>query len=105
MGARSGSHPSGPVALDRLARGGHRPRHGPGDLAAEIEAEATIPYPEIPYFPRSTVESHKGQLVCGALAGQSVDGDGRAIPPLRRLFAVAGDFPDPRDEGAGLPAT
>ena len=45
---------------------------GLGALAREIEAEATIPYPEIPYFPRSTVESHKGQLVCGRLAGQSV---------------------------------
>jgi purine-nucleoside phosphorylase len=45
---------------------------GLGALAREIEAEAAIPYPEIPFFPRSTVESHKGQLVCGKLAGQSV---------------------------------
>ncbi|AGA25691.1 purine-nucleoside phosphorylase [Singulisphaera acidiphila] len=45
---------------------------GLGALAGEIDAEATIPYPEIPHFPRSTVESHKGQLVCGTLAGQSV---------------------------------
>ena len=45
---------------------------GLGALAREIEAEATIPYPEIPFFPRSTVESHRGQLVCGRLAGQSV---------------------------------
>jgi purine-nucleoside phosphorylase len=45
---------------------------GLGALAREIEAEATIPYPEIPFFPKSTVESHKGQLVCGNLAGQSV---------------------------------
>ena len=45
---------------------------GLGALAREIEAEATIPYPEIPYFPRSTVESHKGQLVCGKLAGHAV---------------------------------
>jgi purine-nucleoside phosphorylase len=45
---------------------------GLGALAREIEAEATIPYPEIPYFPRSTVESHKGQLVCGKLAGHPV---------------------------------
>ncbi len=44
---------------------------GLGALAQEIDAEA-IPYPEIPHFPRSTVESHKGQLVCGTLAGQSV---------------------------------
>jgi purine-nucleoside phosphorylase len=45
---------------------------GLGALAKEIEAEAVIPYPEIPHFPRSTVESHKGQLVCGTLAGHSV---------------------------------
>ena len=34
--------------------------------------KALIPYPEIPFFPKSTVESHKGQLVCGTLAGHSV---------------------------------
>src|SRR3954452_1308633 len=45
---------------------------GLGALAHEIEAEAILPYPEIPHFPRSTVESHKGQLVCGTLAGHSV---------------------------------
>src|SRR3954463_8042349 len=45
---------------------------GLGALAHEIEAEAIFAYPEIPHFPRSTVESHKGQLVCGRLAGQSV---------------------------------
>jgi purine-nucleoside phosphorylase len=45
---------------------------GLGALADEIEAEATIPYPEVPYFPHSTVESHKGRLVCGVLAGQPV---------------------------------
>ncbi len=45
---------------------------GLGALASEIEAEATLPYPEIPHFPRSTVESHKGQLVCGRFAGHCV---------------------------------
>jgi purine-nucleoside phosphorylase len=45
---------------------------GLGALAQEIEAEAILPYPEIPHFPRSTVESHKGQLVCGTLAGKGV---------------------------------
>lgn len=45
---------------------------GLGALAGEIEMEETIPYPEIPHFPRSTVESHKGQLVCGRLSGQLV---------------------------------
>lgn len=45
---------------------------GLGALASEIVAEATIPYEHIPHFPRSTVESHTGQLVCGRLAGQPV---------------------------------
>lgn len=45
---------------------------GLGALAKEIVSEATIPYPEIPFFPQSTVLGHKGQLVCGSLAGQSV---------------------------------
>jgi purine-nucleoside phosphorylase len=45
---------------------------GLGALASEIDAQATIPYPEIPHFPRSTVESHRGQLVCGTLVGRSV---------------------------------
>jgi purine-nucleoside phosphorylase len=45
---------------------------GLGALAREIDAGAAIPYPEIPFFPRSTAESHKGQLVCGTLAGHAV---------------------------------
>jgi purine-nucleoside phosphorylase len=45
---------------------------GLGALAEEIAADTKIPYPEIPQFPRSTVESHAGQLVCGTLAGKSV---------------------------------
>lgn len=45
---------------------------GLGALASEIEADAAIPYPDIPHFPHSTVASHKGQLVCGRLAGHRV---------------------------------
>jgi purine-nucleoside phosphorylase len=45
---------------------------GLGELAREIEAEAVIPYADLPHFPHSTVESHAGQLVCGTLAGKSV---------------------------------
>lgn len=45
---------------------------GLGGLAEEIEAEATIPYQEIPHFPVSTVQSHAGRLVCGKLAGKTV---------------------------------
>jgi purine-nucleoside phosphorylase len=41
-------------------------------LAREIEVEAAIPYEEIPYFVRSTVESHAGRLLLGRLAGVEV---------------------------------
>lgn len=45
---------------------------GLGGLAREIEAEATIPYGDIPHFPKSTAISHAGTLVCGRLAGVPV---------------------------------
>src|SRR5437773_541645 len=45
---------------------------GLGALARDIAAEAAVPYAEIPHFPRATVASHRGQLVCGTLAGQAV---------------------------------
>jgi purine-nucleoside phosphorylase len=45
---------------------------GLGALAREIQTEATIPYADIPHFPRSTAISHAGVLVCGRLAGVPV---------------------------------
>lgn len=45
---------------------------GLGALAKEIETVATIDYPSIPGFPRSTVESHAGRLLCGKLGGKTV---------------------------------
>jgi purine-nucleoside phosphorylase len=45
---------------------------GLGGLAEEIDAEAAIPYGDIPHFPVSTVASHAGRLVCGKLSGRSV---------------------------------
>jgi purine-nucleoside phosphorylase len=45
---------------------------GLGGLTEDIRAEASIPYGDIPHFPTSTAPSHKGQLVCGQLAGKSV---------------------------------
>ncbi len=45
---------------------------GLGALAKEIEAEAVVPYEEIPDFPVPTVESHSGRLLLGHLAGQPV---------------------------------
>jgi len=45
---------------------------GLGALADQIEAEARIPYAEIPAFPRSTVEGHAGRLILGRLEGKTV---------------------------------
>lgn len=45
---------------------------GLGGLAEEIQAEATIPYRDIPGFPHSTALSHKSRLVCGQLDGVTV---------------------------------
>lgn len=45
---------------------------GLGGLSEQIESPVIIPYEEIPHFPRSTVESHAGQLVCGRLKGMPV---------------------------------
>jgi purine-nucleoside phosphorylase len=45
---------------------------GLGALAERIRVEAAIPYPEIPHFARSTVESHSGRLLLGELGGRPV---------------------------------
>ncbi len=43
---------------------------GLGNLADAMEDSSTIAYEDIPNFPRSTVTSHAGNLVCGTLAGK-----------------------------------
>ena len=45
---------------------------GLGGLTEEIRTEASIAYSDVPHFPAATAPSHKGQLVCGQLAGQTV---------------------------------
>lgn len=45
---------------------------GLGDLADEIVDPIAVPYEEIPNFPTSTVEGHKGQFVYGTLSGKKV---------------------------------
>ena len=45
---------------------------GLGNLTDEIETVAEIPYTDIPYFPVSTVQSHKGKLVFGYLSGKPI---------------------------------
>lgn len=45
---------------------------GLGELAEETLEPIFIPYEDIPGFPVSTVEGHKGRLVCGLLEGKYV---------------------------------
>src|SRR5215475_701203 len=45
---------------------------GLGKLTEDIATDTVIPYEAIPHFPTSTAPSHKGQLVCGSLAGKKV---------------------------------
>lgn len=44
---------------------------GLGGVGAAIRKRKAIPYGEIPHFPESTVESHKGELVLGMLEGRA----------------------------------
>lgn len=45
---------------------------GLGGLAASVENATTIPYPQLPNWPVSTVIGHQGQLVAGKLEGRQV---------------------------------
>ncbi|MEX0927998.1 MAG: purine-nucleoside phosphorylase [Balneolales bacterium] len=45
---------------------------GLGQLANQMEVQATLSYADIPCFPVSTVESHAGRLVFGKLGGKHI---------------------------------
>jgi purine-nucleoside phosphorylase len=45
---------------------------GLGALERDIDVEVSIGYEELPNFPLSTVESHRGRLLCGTLGGKTV---------------------------------
>jgi purine-nucleoside phosphorylase len=45
---------------------------GLGGVAERIDALELIPYEEIPHFPVSTVQGHRGRLVFGTLGGKQV---------------------------------
>jgi len=45
---------------------------GLGKFAEEIEVEKEVEYSDIPHFPVSTVEGHKGKLIFGNLSGKKV---------------------------------
>jgi len=45
---------------------------GLGNLATQIQVDFEIEYTQIPHFPVSTVEGHKGRLILGSLNGVKV---------------------------------
>ena len=45
---------------------------GLGAFAEQLEEATTIPFAEIPHFPRSTVPGHSGKLVIGKVSGVAV---------------------------------
>jgi purine-nucleoside phosphorylase len=45
---------------------------GLGDITAGLQLDTTIDYGRIPHFPLSTVQSHHGRLVAGAMGGVPV---------------------------------
>jgi purine-nucleoside phosphorylase len=45
---------------------------GLGNLSKEIQIDFAIEYHQIPHFPVSTVEGHKGRLILGTLNGKKV---------------------------------
>ena len=45
---------------------------GLGDFTNDITIEHVLPYTEIPHFPISTVQGHKGALVFGTIQGKKV---------------------------------
>ena len=45
---------------------------GLGSLTEKMEVDLRLPYEEIPHFPKSTIEGHRGTLICGKLANRSV---------------------------------
>ena len=45
---------------------------GLGNFKGQMDIECEIPYEDIPHFPVSTVEGHKGTLIFGKMAGKTV---------------------------------
>ncbi len=47
---------------------------GLSDSLTNIHVTAQIDYCDIPHFPQSTVESHKGKMIFGSLHGKNIIG-------------------------------
>jgi purine-nucleoside phosphorylase len=59
-------------------KGAHKPQVGMilgtglGGIAEKIDVDLRLPYEEIPHFPRSTIEGHKGSLVFGTIGNRRI---------------------------------
>lgn len=45
---------------------------GLGNLAKRIKAQKVFAYDELPFFPKTTVQSHSGKLILGELGGKKI---------------------------------
>lgn len=45
---------------------------GLGNFASRIKAEKVLKYEDLPYFPKTTAESHAGNMILGEFAGKKV---------------------------------
>lgn len=45
---------------------------GLSDLSESLDVELSLPYKDIPNFPKSTVEGHKGNLIVGSFEGKKI---------------------------------
>ena len=45
---------------------------GLGNLAKRIKAEKVFEYKDLPFFPKTTVQSHSGKLILGELGGKKI---------------------------------
>ncbi len=59
---------------------------GLGPLADDVQNPVTVPYAEIPHFPRLTVQGHSGNLLLGTLSGCPV-----AVLQGRKHYYESGD--------------
>ena len=66
---------------------------GLGPLADEIDADAVIPYGELPGFAPSTAPGHAGRLVVGTLAGRRVVAMQGRLHFYEGITAAAAAFP------------
>jgi purine nucleoside phosphorylase len=70
---------------------------GLGSFTEDINVEFILPYNDIPNFPVSTVQGHKGALVFGTI-GDKRWWPCKAVFILRRVFHEGSDFSSKSDE-------